>query len=409
MAGFLDQATVEMLTANGSGGYQSNGQFGESLQTVHFDTGMMRPFIAEDGKRYVNVRTGRIITNAKGEETAEVEAIPTERFVSNGLMSPTMNASALPRLAWERIDRAVLKATRDPLRAWADLAAANTYGGFDGMSVFGLSRDRMTDPGKATISMDGISDAAGDAPNFTTDILALPITHAGWYLSARQLAVSRNSGVPLDTTLAESCGRRVAEAVEKMTIGMTDLSTFVIGSTNDFDHRGIYGYATHPHVISKTDLTTPTGANTDDTVTDVIEMIVLAHAQGFYGPYMLYYTRDYFLQMESDYVNLNTSGAVAPTETCAQRIKKIDGITDARMLPLWTDSSYTYRMLLVQMTSDVCRAVVGMSPTTVQYEEKGGQQIQFRVMCIQVPDIRAQFVRTSTSTLAVGIVSARTA
>jgi len=391
--GFLDQATVELLTGNGVGGFVANGEMGEGLMAVHFDVGLKRPFV-EDGRRYCNVRTGRMTMNKAGKMEAEVEAIPTHRLIEQGLMTATLNSSALPRLAWERIDRSVLKATRDPLRAWTDLAAANTYGGFDGMSVFGLTRDTMTDAGKATVSMDGISDATGDATQFTSDILPLPITHAGWYLSQRQLAVSRNSGVPLDTTLAEACGRRVAEAVEKMTIGTTDLSSLVIGSANDFAKRGIYGYVTQPYRITKTDLTVPTGANTDDTVTDVLEMIALAQAQGFYGPYMLYYTRDFFTQMESDYVNLNTSGAVAPTQTCRQRIEQIEGITGCKMLPYW-DS--TTSLLLVQMTGDVCRAVNGMNPTTVQWEEKGGAQIQFRVMCIQVPDMRAQFVRTSTT------------
>lgn len=393
MQGFLDRAAVELLLPNGRG-YTANGEYGENLQNVHFDVGLLRPFIDGDGKRYCNVRTGRMVTNKEGKDEPETEAIPTDRLIANALLTPAMNASALPRLAWERIDRSVVKATRDPLRAWADLAAANTYGGFDGMSVYGLTRETMTDPGKATVSMDNIADATGDAPQFVPDILPLPITSCGWHLTQRTLAVSRNSGVPLDTTLAEAAGRRVSETIEAFTIGSVDMSAFVIGSTNDFTKRGIYGFTTQPYRITKTDLTTPTGANTDDTVTDVLEMIVLAVAQGFYGPYVLYYTRDYLLQMESDYVNLNTSGAVAPTQTCRQRIEQIEGITSCKMLPYW---SSTYSLLLVQMTSDVCRAVNGMSPTTVQYEEKGGAQIQFRVMCIQVPDMRGQFVRTSTT------------
>jgi hypothetical protein len=406
MQGFMDRAAVELLVGNGQGGYTANGEFGESLQGVHFDVGLLRPFIDGDGKRYCNVRTGRLVANKKGEQEPEVEAVPTLRLIQNGLLTPAMNAAALPRLAWERIDRSVIKATRDPLRAWADLAAANTYGGFDGMSVFGLTREKMTDPGKATVSMDGIADATGDASQFDPDILPLPITSCGWHLTQRTLAVSRNSGVPLDTTLAEAAGRRVSETIEAFTIGSTDMSTFVIGASTDFTRRGIYGYTTQPDRITKSDLTTPTGANTDDTLTDVLEMIALAQAQGFYGPFMLYYTRDYFTQMESDYVNLNSSGAVAPTQTCRQRIEQIEGITGCKMLPYWSGS---YALLLVQMTSDVCRAVNGMSPTTVQYEEKGGALIQFRVMCIQVPDMRSQFVRTSTSTKKAGIVHATTA
>jgi hypothetical protein len=57
----------------------------------------------------------------------------------------------------------------------------------------------------------------------------------------------------------------------------------------------------------------------------------------------------------------------------------------------------TTSLLLVQMTGDVCRAVDGLAPTTVQWEEQGGALIKFKVMTIRVPDIRSQFIRTSTT------------
>jgi hypothetical protein len=49
-----------------------------------------------------------------------------------------------------------------------------------------------------------------------------------------------------------------------------------------------------------------------------------------------------------------------------------------------------------------------MDITTLQWESHGGMRINFKVMAIQVPDIRAQYVGTSTSTRKVGIVHATT-
>jgi hypothetical protein len=43
------------------------------------------------------------------------------------------------------------------------------------------------------------------------------------------------------------------------------------------------------------------------------------------------------------------------------------------------------------MTPDVARAVDGMGITTVQWESQGGMRLNFKVMCIQVPQIRADF------------------
>jgi len=53
--------------------------------------------------------------------------------------------------------------------------------------------------------------------------------------------------------------------------------------------------------------------------------------------------------------------------------------------------------------------VNGMDFTTVQWETKGGLQINFKVMVIHVPDIRSQYVGTSTGSRKCGIVHATTA
>lgn len=413
MQGFVDSAAVELLTGNGRGGYTFNGEFGEQLNRVNFDIGLLRPYIAEDGRRYCDMQTNDPVTNeqgaivynkATGTPLYKRRPVPLSELISNGLASPTANASALPRLAWERIDRAVLRATRDPLIAWQDLANANTYGGFDGMSVFALTRDTMTDPGQAQVDMDGLTDALGDAPLFNPDTLPLPITHCGFYLSQRQLAVSRNSGMPLDTTLAEAAGRRVSEMIEKMTIGVTDFSGLAGGDPSTaFTNRGVYGYITHPDRITYATLNAPALGTPHNTFNDVNALIQTAIGKGFYGPYMLYYTRNFHQYMISDYFNTTTSGAVAPTKTLIQRIKEIDGIKDVKMLPFWysaTNAVASTSSLLLIQHGESCRAVNGLAPVTVQWESRGGAQINFRVMCIQVPDIRSQFVRLSTSTTA---------
>jgi hypothetical protein len=46
-------------------------------------------------------------------------------------------------------------------------------------------------------------------------------------------------------------------------------------------------------------------------------------------------------------------------------------------------------MIMVQMTPDVARAVNGMDITTVQWESVGGMRLNFKVMAIQVPQLRA--------------------
>ena len=73
--------------------------------------------------------------------------------------------------------------------------------------------------------------------------------------------------------------------------------------------------------------------------------------------------------------------------TLRERLKKISDIQDVRTLDYLSTSDYV--MVLVQMTSDVVRQVVGMDITTLQWESKGGMQINFKVIAILVPQIRA--------------------
>ena len=398
MPGFIDQVEVDLI-ANGV----PEGPLAEDIvsgrysldQRVGFEPGLLRPVIQTDGKKYCKIKTGRMVTNAKGEQEPENHYVPLQTLINRGVVPFTYNASALPHDVWQRIDTAVIKASRDRLNAWNDLAAANSYGGFDGMAVTGLIRDTITDPGDAKVDMDTLSDDLNDAPLFTPDILPLPIIHAGAALSQRRLAQSRNGGIPLDTTLLEACGRRCAETLEKMTIGVTDLSTLVIGSSTDFTRRGIYGFRTQADRITKTDVTASASFAAGTFVNEVLAMIELARAQKFYGPFVLYYSTSWDQYLDRDYVvGTSAQGYTTVDKTVRQRVEMIEKVQRVAMLDMFTN---TDELLLVQMTSETVRAVTGMEFTPVQWTKDGGAITMIRVMGIKVPDLRAQYVGTGTT------------
>jgi hypothetical protein len=133
------------------------------------------------------------------------------------------------------------------------------------------------------------------------------------------------------------------------------------------------------------------------------------YANKFYGPFMLYTSNDWDKYMDNDYIL--TGGNVA-TQTLRERLKAIEGIQDVRRLDFLFASVVTtdilstsykgpgqegvtitatspFTLIMVQMTPDVCRAVNGMDITTVQWESVGGMRLNFKVMCIQVPQLRA--------------------
>jgi len=262
----------------------------------------------------------------------------------------------------------------------------------------------MSDPGEAVVDFDGITEGRTDSPLYQLQGLPLPITHSDFWYSSRRLAVSRNTGTPLDTTMGEAAGRRVAEKIEKTTIGVTTGPTYGGNSTQVGGYgrtSQVYGYINFPQRLVKTNLTTPTGSNAASTVNDVLSMRDALYLNKFYGPFMLYHSNDWDKYMDNDYIL--TGGNVA-TQTLRERLKMIEGIQDVRRLDFLfaaqlattsgpgTDVDATlkpFTLLMVQMTPDVARAVNGMDITTLQWETIGGMKLNFKVLCIQVPQLRA--------------------
>jgi Family of unknown function (DUF6260) len=390
------------------------GPVAEMLANVRFDPGLLRPYVDERNRRACTVNTGRTAYNEERKQYEPVfEQVLQKDLIANGIDSPVFNATALRKEEWLQLDQVVLRAARYRLRAWADLAAENSFGGFNGMAKLILEHETMSDPGEAMVDMDGITDDRTDNPQFQLQGLPLPITHAGFFFSSRRLAVSRNSGTPLDTTMGEACGRRVAEAIEKTTIGVQAGITYGGASTLQGGYSRnstVYGYTNFTPRLVKTNLTTPTGSNASATLNDVLSMRDQLYANKFYGPFMLYHSNDWDKFMDNDYIL--TGGNVA-TQTLRERLKAIEGIMDVRRLdflfstPPSTNTAsstytgpggegvrsigYPFTLLLVQMTPDTARAVNGMDITTIQWESHGGLRLNFRVMAIQVPQLRADF------------------
>ncbi len=372
--------TMQDYVMNGQG----YGEIGRGMAEVGLEPNYRRPFTDERGRRCVIVNTGRKRTverNGQKMVAPIYKKALIDNVLQNGIQSPVFNAALLRKEEWIQLDQVVLRAARQRLRAWADLAAANSYGGFNGMAKLILEHEAMSDPGEAVMDMWASTPARTDTALFALRGLPLPITHSDFYCDARVLAASRNSGTPFDTRQGEAAGRRVAELVEDTLIGTATGLTYGGANTPTYEYAPtIYGYTNFPYAASYVG-TAPTGSNQSTTVADVLAMRSTAYANRFYGPFMVYHSTGWDQYLDADYIL--TGGNVA-TQTLRERLKKIEGILDVRRLDRWTSD---YKMVMVQMTPDVCRAVNGMDITTVQWESSGGMRLNFKVMAIQVPQI----------------------
>lgn len=373
---------------------QAHGDVAGAMLETRFEPNLLRPFIDSDGKKKVLVNTGRTrVQNGKPKTIFDKVLVSDLR--ANGMDLPVFNSTSLRKEEWIMLDQQILRAARPRLRAWADLASQSSFGGFNGMSKMILEHETMSDNGEALVDMDAVASGRTDAPRFQLEGLPLPITHANFFFTQRRLAVSRNSQTPLDSTMAEMASRRVAEAVEKTLIGVQTGLTYG-GQSTHYGGYGrastVYGYTNFPARTTKTNMTVPTGSNPEATVYDVLTARDTLFSKKFYGPFMLYHSTDWDRFMDNDYQRLVSSGnSVGGTMTLRNRLRMIDDIQDVRRLDYLDSSTNPYTMILVQMTSDVARAVEGLQISTVQWETQGGMMLNFKVMCILVPQLRADF------------------
>jgi uncharacterized linocin/CFP29 family protein len=242
-----------------------------------------------------------------------------------------------------------------------------------------LEWDSMGDAFEAEMTMDAVTRSKGDRLTFKRNYLPIPIIHVDYEINARFLAVARQAGNPIDTTSAERAARRVAEKLEDMLF--TD-ETYAFGGGN------IYSYVNYPerNVVS---LSTYGDWASYTTTGPKIVQSVLAMKQAsmndyFYGPWVLYIAPNFELRLDDDYVGTNPDTSV---RTIRERLLQINGIQDVKVI----DRLAASNVLLVQTTSNVVRLIRGMGLTNVEWQTEGRFVNKYKVLTIQVPQIRSDF------------------
>lgn len=276
---------------------------------------------------------------------------------------------------WKFFDEALVEEASIRLVGVADLIA----GGFVrpvtnaiGKTVFGW--ESVTNMDAAVTSLNGLSRTNNDRQEFELNQIPLPITHKDFMLNLRTLAASRERGEALDTSAARQAGRVVAEQLEYM--------LFKGGPT--FGGLPIYGYETHPDI--NTDSFDSSKDWADDTKTgasflkDVLNMITKLHADRMYGPYTIYVPTDAGVNLDNDY-----NAGTANTESIRGRLLKVGSVRDIRV----ADQMSSGKVIMKQDTIDVAAWVNGENLQTVQWDEYGGFEINFKAFAIGVPLIRS--------------------
>lgn len=343
-----------IMISNGLEGLQSGGggAVARRLLANGMDPGALCPWVEPDGRAWM---------------------------VVNGRVVPTANAT-LRKEEWLYYDQVAVDVQRQNLVGIADLNARGlTLNLPNGLGTTVLEYENISDVAGAEMNMDGRTRERGDRPVWTPGYLPLPIVHAGFDVSIRQLAASRTTGQPLDTTTAAIKSRKIADYLEDLLFN---------GISGNFSWGGgnIYGYRTHPNRA-----TYSLGGNHWDH-SNVTPLTIIGHVLGmmqtlralyFKGPYMLYTPTNYNRVLDDDYHSGSTGWHGG--RTIRERIRQIEGIADVKT----ADALTADNVVMVQMTSDVVRVVNGMPIRTVEWDSEGGMTTHYKLMTIQVPQIRA--------------------
>jgi len=329
------------------------------------NVGTMKPFIGKDGRSYISCFSGG---DPKKPENYKV--------------SLATNAATLRRDEWKTLDETIMNISESRLGGVQDLVSKGlVYNIGNGIGSTVLEWHDVSDALEAVATMDGVNRGKNDRPVYQTNYLPLPIIHADYEINSRVLASSRAKGLPIDTTMVERAGRKVNLLLEQMLF--TDV-TYAWGDADDRSRNSIYGYLNHPDRNLVTLATygawsssAATGATIVASVLAMKQASIDAH---HYGPsWHLYIPTAYETVLDEDY------DSTTPGTTIRERIMKISGIDKIQVVDTLTAAN----VVLVQMTSDVVRLVRGMGMQNVEWQSEGKFITNYKVMTIQVPQIRS--------------------
>ncbi len=284
----------------------------------------------------------------------------------------SVNDATLRKEEWLTLDKAVREAARPRMKAINDLRTRGLVYSLNGMATTVLQGQRMSDVSGAQIAMDTEIRTEADRPLFDTYNLPLPIIFRDFYFGARELAVSRNGGQPLDTLMVAQAGRGIAEVAEKLLLGTYGTYTFGGGT--------IYGYTNHPDRITDTNLHdwAASGITGAEVLEDVKRLKQASLGDYHYGPWTMYVSSNFAPALDDDF-------KAASNITTRQRLLQVDGIESISTLEYLPDNT----VLLVEMQSETVRLINGLDLQTVQWSSNGGSRLDFKAMTILVPQLRS--------------------
>jgi uncharacterized linocin/CFP29 family protein len=220
--------------------------------------------------------------------------------------------------------------------------------------------------------MDGRRKGQADQPQYDEIGLPLPIIHKDFEFSARDIAVSRRGGQPLDLTNVEMAAWHVANAVDDQVLGQND----------PFEYGGnfVYGYLNWPDALTG-EFTAPTDSGwTPDTLrNEVLGFIATLLRKEKTGPFDILYGTDWMEFMGRAY---NEQDSRSLQSVLVADLELVNSCSLHTKIP-------GYKLIIRERSGMTARAVVAMEVQTIAYTSLDGMVKGYKIMCIMVPQLRS--------------------
>lgn len=221
--------------------------------------------------------------------------------------------------------------------------------------------EKLSDSTAAGISIDGATPSQKDRLTFTDTGVPIPIFRKDFALNQRQiLASQRRAGQSLPSTGISVGSRLVADGLEAMAFD---------GVAPVVDGLQVFGYTNHPNRNTKT-ITNAWGGGSETPVADITDMLAIAYADNFFGPYVLYISKDNWAFIQDDY------SAAKGDRTYKERFEAFSDIQAVRPGDALGDGE----LVLVQMTEDVVDLAVAQNIINFEQPQKDMMVHDFTVM-----------------------------
>lgn len=275
---------------------------------------------------------------------------------------------------WKAFDSVLVEVAQQRMVAVRDLISRGlTLNIPNAMGTTIFQWETVSDMPDASVSMDALTPADNARIDFNLQTIPLPIVHEDFFLNQRFLEASRSLGQPLDTTM-------LAQATLKVVQKLEDIVVNGIGASLKFGGATVTGYTTFADRIQKTDVTDwGLVATTGETILDeTLTMIGLINAKKHYGPFVVYLTNRWYLNLLNDF-------KAGSDKSTLQRLLEIPSISEIKV----SDNLAANNMIMVEMDRTVVDLLNGFAPRLLQWKTEGGILTNYKVMAIMVPRMKA--------------------